>query len=71
MSKTVADLYNLVGKNGLWDVLGVQVGVLIQDVRVSWGQVQYLISPEAGVGRVWVSAGAVHLPETITSLAGC
>jgi hypothetical protein len=50
----------LVGKVADWTppqpVKGITIEVIIEDVRLNWGRTDYLVSPVAGTGLIWVQA---------------
>lgn len=52
MMKDLVEKY--VGKIGHVFVGGMRVGVVIKDVKVSYGKNRYLVSPIRGTGDVWV-----------------
>ena len=61
----------LVGRCGLWcPVSGgsLRFAVTIEDVRTSYGQQHYQVSPVAGTGRRWVMAEAVTLEDAKPSM---
>ncbi len=43
----------VVGKQGCIEIEGLKVDVIIRDVKSSYGNIRYLISPIAGSGEVW------------------
>lgn len=62
---TVNQLAGYIGQAGLWNIGKVQVPVKVDDARVSWGYLQFLVSPVGGVGQVWIGASAVDLTTRI------
>lgn len=51
----VKELKDLIGKRAMWRLkqYGINVGVKILDVRMSYGQIQYFITPIDGTGSRW------------------
>jgi hypothetical protein len=60
---SVAELSKFIGKKGTYNVRGMNVTVLITDVRVRFGTVDLLITPDSGSGAIWVceSSGYVKV----------
>lgn len=57
---TVKEMAALIGTEGMYNVSrDMYVRVRVEDVRVSYGDVQLLITPIAGTGEAWVMAGNV------------
>ena len=38
---------------------GMLIGVVVMDAKSSYGQTRFYVTPEVGVGGVWVDAGRV------------
>ena len=50
-----------IGKTGTYFLNGLMVEVKIVDARnIRWGYVDFLITPVAGAGQVWVEQGKVR-----------
>lgn len=57
---TGRELVNLIGQQGtLRSLDGLSVAVQIVDARENFGRIDVLVSPTAGEGTAWVSAGRV------------
>lgn len=51
------DLYEkYVNRNAEITLGGLQVNVVIKDVKVSWGKERFLVSPLSGAGSIWVES---------------
>ena len=62
---SVAEMARCIGKRGRYRAQGVEgalaFGVVVRDVRVCFGRMDYQIEPVDGAGRCWVSEGSVRL----------
>jgi hypothetical protein len=58
---SVKELFGHIGKSGLLPLDGIQIKVMVKDVKTSYGVERFLIAPEAGSGEVWVNAERVSL----------
>lgn len=60
----VAEYAKLIGKTGGLSIsLGFNVNVVIFDVRVAFGRIDYQVRPVSGVGMTWVESSRVHILE--------
>ena len=50
-----------VGREGLVKTNGVEISVIIRDVRLRPHAVDYLIEPTAGKGKAWIDADEVRI----------
>lgn len=57
----LSDEQRAVGREGMIDVEGVEISVIIRDVRLRPTAVDYLIEPTAGKGKVWVDADRIRV----------
>lgn len=53
---SVAELSNLLGKEGMLDINGLQFMVRIIDVRKVFGRTDYKVTPVSGTGTIWVES---------------
>lgn len=55
----------LIGKGALYTPTdsGLRFAVRIEDVRSSYGRIDYLVRPEIGTGEAWVGEGRVEIGE--------
>lgn len=62
---TARDMTEAIGKECSVDVVlgsaSVIIWATIQDARVSYGRLDYLVEPVAGKGQAWVSAERVQV----------
>jgi hypothetical protein len=58
---TVNDLMRAVGRKGYLQVHGLEIKVVILDVRQVFSRVDYLVEPEAGLGSSWVAANTIRI----------
>ncbi len=65
----VKDLSSLIGKQGNWfsNHTNLVVVVTIQDARVSYGKIQFLVTPVEGHGVSWVNSTHVTIFEHQTA----
>ena len=35
---------------------GLEIAVVIMDIKQAWGKIRFLVSPEAGKGEIWVES---------------
>jgi hypothetical protein len=56
---TAQEAIQLIGRTGTIALGGLQVGVTVQDVKVSYGRTRYLVAPLAGSKGVWVESVAL------------
>jgi len=64
----VSDVQHLKNKTGSILIGGMYVEVQILDIRETWGNVQYLISPVTGSGSIWVFGSRVEVNEDTISI---
>lgn len=70
---SVAELAKVIGKSGTLSVdasqgVGWRVPVVVVDVRQSWGEVQFQVSPTVGEGEsVWVKSYRVAVGEGVSA----
>jgi hypothetical protein len=57
---SVKELSQLIDTTALLNEGGLFFPVLIQDVKISYGQARYLVSPIGGRGSVWVNKERVR-----------
>jgi hypothetical protein len=57
---SVKELSQLIDTTALLSEGGLSFPVLIQDVKISYGQARYLVSPIGGRGSVWVNKERVR-----------
>jgi hypothetical protein len=55
------ELSKFIGQPGSVTLNGLSVHVRISDVKRSYGNVRYLVTPLSGSGSVWVDANRVQL----------
>ena len=55
------DEQKAVGREGLVRTNGMEISVIIRDVRLRPQAVDYLIEPTAGMGKVWIDAEQVRV----------
>ena len=55
------DEQRAVGREGLIRTNGVEMSVIIRDVRLKPHAVDYLIEPTAGKGRAWIDGDQVRI----------
>lgn len=64
---SVAEMARCIGKRGRYRAQGVEgalaFSVVVRDVRVCFGRMDFEIEPADGAGRCWVSEGSVRLEE--------
>lgn len=56
---TAKELSDYIGRTGDWTVnagAGVSVKVTVEDARVMFGRVDFLITPVAGSGTQWIDS---------------
>jgi hypothetical protein len=58
---TLSDEQKAVGREGLIQANGLDVSVIIRDVRLKTNAVVYLIEPTAGKGRAWIDGDRVRI----------
>ncbi len=56
---SVGELARFIGRKGRLTTKEFEVAVVVADVRTSWGQVHFLVTPVAGVGASWVDSQRV------------
>ncbi len=61
---TTKDLAGLIGKEALWKIHPMQVGVKILDARSVWSRVDCLIEPIIGNGQQWVSFEKLEIAKS-------
>lgn len=66
----VSDVLQLKNKPGTIFLAGVYVDIQILDIREVFGNIQYLVSPMAGSGSVWVAASRVEVLNEIPAKDG-
>ena len=57
----LSDEQKAVGREGLIQSNGLDVSVIIRDVRLKTNAVAYLIEPTAGKGRAWIDGDQVRI----------
>jgi hypothetical protein len=57
----LSDEQRAVGREGLINTNGVDMSVIIRDVRLKPHAVDYLIEPTAGKGKAWVDGDLVRI----------
>lgn len=60
---TGAEMSQYIGRKGFYLVEGLRVAVSVLDVRHVYGQVQFRIRPEQGLGDKWTTEDKVQLVE--------
>ena len=60
---TVAELAKNLNKTANLSIEHLTIGVTIIDARESFGRLDYLVSPTAGLGQQWVSESRVTPDE--------
>lgn len=55
------DEQKAVGREGLVQAMGVEISVIIRDVRLKPHAVDYLIEPTAGKGVSWIDGHQVRI----------
>lgn len=60
---TAATMSPMIGKPAQLDVGGMTFLVTILDVRIRWGQLDYLVQPQAGHGQQWKSADSLRINQ--------
>ena len=55
------DEQRAVGREGIIQTNGLEVSVIIRDVRQRPRAVDYLIEPTAGRGKIWIDADHVRI----------
>lgn len=55
------EILTLIGRPADVDLNGMIVRVRISDVKSSYGNIRYQVTPLSGSGSVWVDAGRVQL----------
>ena len=58
---SVSEMAKMIGKPAQIDVGDMTFLVTITDVRVTFGNVHYLVTPEAGHGSQWKAATTVRV----------
>lgn len=60
---TVKDAHALIGKHGSLRIIAcdLHVNVRIEDIRTTFGRVDYCVTPDSGSGSAWVTADRVTL----------
>ena len=53
---TVKGLQEYIGKNGMYHCNGLHFEIVIFDVRITFGRIQYLIAPVKGSGSIWAGS---------------
>lgn|GEM_PF-2335916 len=53
-----------IGREGMIQGNGLEISVIVRDVRLRPFVVDYLVEPTAGTGQVWVESNAVRILET-------
>lgn len=56
----------VVGRCGLIRVDGLEISVIVRDVRIRSFVVDFLVEPIAGTGKVWVDSNVVKISEIET-----
>lgn len=51
---TARELSQRIGQTATYRVGDMQIDVEVLDIKYTWGQVRYLITPTAGYGNQWV-----------------
>lgn len=62
----VNEMAKAIGKIGSLGIGGLYVDVKILDVKQSYGQTRYLVTPMAGCESVWVAANRVRFADKNT-----
>jgi hypothetical protein len=55
------DEQRAVGREGIVSAYGVDMSVIIRDVRLKPNAVDYLIEPTAGKGKAWIDGDQVRI----------
>ena len=50
-----------IGSEGSLSMQGLEIRVTVMDARQRFGSIDYLVSPVAGSGMVWVTSDRVHI----------
>jgi hypothetical protein len=58
---TAKEMQAIINRVGTIDVKGMRVSVMVTDVRIRFGRVDYLVTPGAGSGETWLSEDSVTL----------
>ena len=58
---SLRDEQKAVGREGLVRTNGIDMSVIIRDVRLKTNAVAYLIEPTAGKGRAWIDGDQVRI----------
>ena len=58
---TFHDERKAVGKEGLIRVNGLEISVIVRDIRIRAQVVDLLVEPTAGTGMVWVDSGRLRI----------
>jgi hypothetical protein len=53
---SVAQLSQYIGQNYIYKVESISFNCTVKDVKISYGQVRFLIAPVDGNGFIWVNA---------------
>ena len=57
----LSDEQRAVGREGLVQANGLEISVIIRDVRLKPHAVDYLVEPTAGNGKVWIDGHQVRI----------
>ena len=60
-SMSLSDEQKAVGREGIIQTAGLEVSVIIRDVRPKPHAVDYLIEPTAGTGMIWIDGHQVKI----------
>jgi hypothetical protein len=58
---SLSDEQKAVGREGLVRANGLEISVIIRDVRLKTNAVDYLIEPTAGKGKAWIDGDQVRI----------
>jgi hypothetical protein len=61
---TTADLAKTIGREAILSSDKLCFTVQIQDAKLAYGNVRYLVSPVSGTGSVWVDSSRVQITES-------
>ena len=57
----LSDEQKAVGREGIARTNGLEISVIIRDVRLCPNAVDYLIEPTAGKGKAWIDAEEIRI----------
>ncbi|MBK8870755.1 MAG: hypothetical protein IPN19_06825 [Elusimicrobia bacterium] len=58
---TLGDEQKAVGREGIIQTNGLEISVIVPDVRLKLHAVDYLIEPTAGKGKIWIDGHQVKI----------